>query len=259
MNAATLGLAFRFGARRGWAEKAGLAGQCAILWALIASYGVLYRFIPAAVLARLHLTPAALSWYLVFCEIVTFVNVSQFRTLQEEIRDGSLEIRLLRPVDFWPLQLAEWLGDASVRLMACGSFGLLVGWAISGELPSRAGLLLIPVWYGSALIALGAHLLIGCTTLWLGECRPLYWTWQKVMFLLGALVIPLGFYPMWLQNTVWLTPFPAMLAIAGNLALPQTGGQIAAQVLAQLFWIGVALLLCRAMARAVRHKFQQGG
>jgi ABC-type uncharacterized transport system permease subunit len=260
MNAPALWLSFRLGARRGWAEKAGIVGQCAILWALIVSYGVLFRFIPPAVLTRLHLTPAQLIWYLVFTEIITFVNVSQFRILQDEIREGSMEIRLLRPMEFWPLQLAEWLGDGMGRLAICGTFGLILGFGLSGEWPRFISLLLlIPIWFLSALIALSVHLVVGCTTLWLGECRPLYWTWQKAMFLLGALVIPLSFYPAFLQKSVWLTPFPAMLAIAGNLALTQTGGQIALQVLAQLFWVGVGLFLCRTIAQAVRHKFQRGG
>ena len=261
MNVAPLWLAFRLGARRGWAEKAAIVGQCAILWALIVSYGVLFRFIPPETLTRLQVTPAQLGWYLVLTQIMASLNSThQFLIMQDNVRSGVLEISLLRPVDFWPLELAEWLGSVLVRISLAGTFAFGLGFWATRTWPWHADLLfLLPIILTGGVIIMSAHLIIGCSALWIGECRPLYWFWQKCQFLLGALLWPLLFYPHWLQLAVWFTPFPATLAIAGNLALHQAGWQLAAQYGVQLGWAGIMLLAARAMARAVRHKLAQGG
>ena len=255
-----LWLACKMGAQRGRAEKAAIIGQCAILWALIVSYGVLFRFIPVEVMARLHLTTAQLTWYLVLTEIMAGLNSSQFLMMQDSIRSGILEIQLLRPVDFWLLELAEWFGNNSVRLVVSGLFALVLGGWITHSWPWHADLLLfLPLALAGLVITLCVHLAIGCLSLWLGECRPFYWLWQKSQFLLGALLWPLVFYPHWLQTAAWLTPFPATLAIPGNLALGETLPQFGAQFALQLLWVGLALLAVWQVAAAVRAKLARDG
>jgi ABC-type uncharacterized transport system permease subunit len=260
MNA-SLWLAFRLGARRGWGEKAGIIGQCAILWALIVSYGVLFRFIPAETLARLQITPPQLAWYLVLTQIIASLNmISGYQIMQENVRSGALEIFLLRPVDFWQLELGEWMGSVLVKITFAGAFAFGIGfWTTHTWLLHFKLLILIPILIAAAIIMMSAHLIIGCSTIWLSECRPVFWFWHKCQFLFGALLWPLLFYPHWLQKAVWFTPFPSTLAIAGNLALYQPGWQTALQCGIQLCWVVIMLLAARAMAKAVRHKLMKGG
>ena len=40
----------------------------------------------------------------------------------------------------------------------------------------------------------------------------MYWVWQKLMFVLGGLMLPLEFYPAFIQRIAAFTPFPALLA-----------------------------------------------
>ena len=44
---------------------------------------------------------------------------------------------------------------------------------------------------------------------------PVYWVWQKLMFVLGGLMLPLELYPAFIQRAAAFTPFPTLLAGAG--------------------------------------------
>jgi len=58
----------------------------------------------------------------------------------------------------------------------------------------------------------GLHLWIGLLAFWLEDVSPVYWVWQKLMFVLGGLMMPLEFYPQFIQKAAAFTPFPVLLA-----------------------------------------------
>jgi ABC-2 type transport system permease protein len=134
-------------------------------------------------------------------------------------------------------------------------FSLVLGLAISGLSPWRAILPLLAASLVLASIMLMASLLvIGCTSLWLAESRPVYFLYQKLIFLLGGLLWPLAFYPAWLQAVAWRTPFPAMVATPGSFMLGTPQGEILRELAMQALWAALFLGLCAAMARAVRRR-----
>jgi ABC-2 type transport system permease protein len=229
----------------------------ALFWALIISYGAVLRVVAPADLARMGLTPVQLVWYMVVSEMVVSFGPSYFLEIQEEIRDGAIEIMLLRPVDFWHVKLANWFGQDVLRFTFLMPFCMGLGYFLSGawgwSLP-RLGLLLALMLGGGFLIVC-ANLIIGCLAVWIGESRPVYWLWSKLVFLLGTLLWPLVFYPAWMQRAAWVTPFPAMLSVPGNLALGEGHAAILRQSGYQVLWLVLMLFACRLAAMAVRRRF----
>jgi ABC-2 type transport system permease protein len=89
---------------------------------------------------------------------------------------------------------------------------------------------------------------------------PVYWVWQKLVFVLGGLFVPLEIYPGWLREIALWTPFAAMLHGPGRMAFGWQP-ELALLVAAKLFFWGVAVsaLLYLVYRRALRVLDVNGG
>jgi ABC-2 type transport system permease protein len=74
----------------------------------------------------------------------------------------------------------------------------------------------------SALLT-ALYLGIGLLAFWLEDVSPVFWVWQKLLFVLGGLMLPLHLYPEPLQRIALLTPFPVVLFGPGSLVLGDPG------------------------------------
>jgi ABC-2 type transport system permease protein len=62
-------------------------------------------------------------------------------------------------------------------------------------------------------------MMIGLSAFWLQTVDPLFWIWEKMLFMLGGLMLPLTIYPQWIQTVAYATPFPVILGERSALAL----------------------------------------
>ena len=60
---------------------------------------------------------------------------------------------------------------------------------------------------------------IGVSAFWIHEVDPFTWMWEKMLFALGGLIIPLSIYPEWCQQLTKYTPFPYILGGRSHLML----------------------------------------
>ncbi len=249
------------GARTVLAEPALLAGQFGIFWALAVSYAAVFRALSPAALAGLGLSPDRLTWYFAVTEAVFFSAGPAFRELQADLQAGAVEALLLRPVPFWSLRLAEWMGRYAMRLALLGPAFCALAWVLTGRwsLPAATLARLLPALLLSGLIALSAQLVIGCAALWLGPTDPLNWLWQKLLFLLGALWWPLALYPSWVGRIAWLTPAPAVFSASGDQTLPAGAAGFPAHLAHQVLWAVLAVLAAAGAAAAVRRRIGREG
>jgi ABC-2 type transport system permease protein len=104
------------------------------------------------------------------------------------------------------------------------------------------------------------HAAIGVTGFWLGDVVPAYWIWQKLVFVMGGMLLPLQFYPDVFVRVAMFTPFPALLAGPASLmtGAPLMSGARLTFVLAAWAVIGWTLAHT-AFARAVRQLQVNGG
>ena len=72
-------------------------------------------------------------------------------------------------------------------------------------------------------------LAIGLVAFWIGEVTPVFWVWQKLLFVFGGLMLPIRLYPPIMQRLAALTPFPDILAGPASFVLD--GEAVAAHVL----------------------------
>lgn len=176
--------------------------------------------------------------------------------LDQEVRQGTLSPKLLRPLDpFW-LHYAAHVAERVVRFPAMLALIALFTWLAGARFSTD------PRAYLAAfgLVALG----FSARFLW-EYCLGLlaFWTesstsFQEVVWLvyaaLGGMFAPLDFYPEWVQRVAVWTPFPYMLGLpaqllAGKATLAQAGhGALVLTAWVIVFW-GLRLAVWRAGLR----------
>jgi ABC-2 type transport system permease protein len=186
----------------------------------------------------------ALLWYVAVAEgAVIATKPRMIESIGWDISSGAIVIEMLRPVSVVGLRLAAELGEAAVRLACALLVGSAVVWLYVGPPPNaEAFALALP----SALLALccnlaAQHAFAGAA-FWLRDARSTWFLYQKLVFLLGGMLLPLEFLPRVLEDVAKVLPFSAMAYAPARLA----SGHVEPWLLAvQAGWL-VVLLACAA-------------
>jgi len=256
-----LRLGFVHGFAQAMEQKILFGGSLIIYATIMVFYAGIIKMIAHDDLAEHGYTHAQLIWYLATTEYVLFSCVAWvFKDLQNDIKGGQIDLALLRPYPDSFLCLSIWGGETAARLLVLfapmmGVTALLAGGEVPAPLDVLGLLISIPL---GALIMQCAFYMIGASCLWFEQAEPASWIWQKSVFLFGAMIWPMAFYPLWMRGVMWATPFPAVLAAAGGWVLGESGLYHLLALAHQAFWACVFLFLLRRFDRAVLRRVQRG-
>ncbi|MBN1954015.1 MAG: ABC-2 family transporter protein [Anaerolineae bacterium] len=203
---------------------------------------------------------AEIVWYLAMTETITLSSSRVFVEISEAVKAGDVAYTLTRPLSYPLYQVAYSLGGSLPRFaLNLLTASLVVGLGMGRIAGSAAGLAAFLVTAALALVldALVA-VLIGLAAFWIEEVMPAYWIYQKLLFTVGGLFLPLEMFPGWLRGVVrWLpfqfisyVPARAFVAFEPAFVLQSIAGQVA---YITLFAAVVALVWHRAQRRMVLH------
>jgi ABC-2 type transport system permease protein len=208
--------------RQAASERAALLGRIGFyavilfifsrLWEVVGSRGALAEALPGA-------GARELLWYLAVTEWVMLSLPLVHLQIERDVRQGDLAYQLPRPISYLGARLAESAGDFALRASALAVAGAGLARWMSGGLPEdpRGLLLAIPLGVLAAWVGLCFHAAVGLCAVWLQDCSPVYWIWQKCAFLFGGLMLPLEVYPDWLREIALWTPFAALMHGPGRM------------------------------------------
>jgi ABC-2 type transport system permease protein len=201
---------------------------------------------------------AAITWYIVFSEAA--VNGTKFRMIEQigtEIGSGAFEVEMLRPVRAVTLRIAGELGDGIVRLGAMVAAGTLFGTLIAGTPPRPLTYL---VALASALLAISCNLAashaFAALAFWQHEAKGAWFLYQKLVFILGGMLLPLQMFPGWLESAAWASPFWTMSYAPARLA---AGFMEPWLLLGQVAWLVVLYGAAVAAFSAGERRMQEVG
>ena len=179
------------------------------------------------------------------------------------MREGGIQIALLRPLDFQASLYVQKLALLSLNVMM--RFPLaFVAWLLFGlQLPADP-----VVWVAAAV-----SLLLGCTVMfgfdWILACAAFYTTdaWglatarQGLVLFFSGMLLPLAIMPEWLRTIATLLPFSQAVYLPVSVLSGLTPlGELPRIWLLQLTYLAVLLPLSRLVfRRAVRVVTVQGG
>ena len=200
-------------------------------------------------------------WYLLLAETIELGRPRLARVISQQVKDGSIVYLLNKPYNFLLYQLACGLGESLPRMGILFVLGGALVWAMAGPAPALAS------WPAALMALVGAWLLHFCVNGLIGlaafvaeEVAPFEWIYQKLVFILGGMLIPLDFYPTWLQTLAKDLPFAYMMYGPARLFV-QPDTQLFIQIIAgQILWLAViGGLLILAFSRGMRRLAINGG
>lgn len=154
-------------------------------------------------------TLPAMCWYLAMTETITLSGSRVFIEIGEMVRSGDLAYTLVRPVSYPAYMLAYSLGHSAPRFLlnlAVAAAVVLV--FVRSVATTPAGFLgFLVLGAGALLLDALIMVLIGLLAFFIEEVMPVFWIYQKLLFTVGGLFLPLEFFPDWLQGAVRLLPF----------------------------------------------------
>jgi ABC-2 type transport system permease protein len=179
-------------------------------------------------------------WYLMLAETIVLSKPRLSLTIAETVKDGAVAYLLNKPYNFLLYHFSLGLGDSILQML----FNLLAGgamvWLLVGPPPPVWGwplaiMAIILAW----LIDFCLAAMIGLTAFLTEEVAAFDWIYSKVLFLLGGLLIPLDFFPEWLQTIAHALPFAYTVYGPARLFVEPDLWRFAGLLLGQLAWLAV--------------------
>jgi ABC-2 type transport system permease protein len=179
-----------------------------------------------------------------------------------EIRQGTLALRLLRPINPLIAYSAENLAAVPLRgIIAIPVVSILL-YGMRGQLSHDplSWLLFAAALFGSWLLTFLVMSLIGTLGLWFESASSLFDAWLGISAVLSGYLIPLDLFPEAVRNVAFVLPFRFQLSFPVELALGKTHGAQALFLLcAQWAYCGFALLATRLVWRAGLRRYAAYG
>jgi ABC-2 type transport system permease protein len=199
-------------------------------------------------------------WYIAIAEaVVNGVDQRLMIRIGEDMRRGDLTIELLRPVTVVWMLVSREVGRSIVRFALSLPACMAVAWVITGPPPSWTGLALLAITGPLAVIVqMLLVVAVSASALWLGDTTAAWFVLQKLVFLLGGMLLPLEFWPAPFDEVLVLLPWASTAYVPARIAVEPTASGVVTLVSIQLFWIaGLVLVTARAWASGERQLMGQ--
>lgn len=243
--------------RRVVAERGGLAVAICFYLIVVAVLAGLWR-IAAGGGEIAGYSAVALTWYIATSEAATVsLNIRLIDDIGTDIATGGVAVELLRPASVLGMRVAAEVGRTLPRLAVIMAAGAVLAGVTAGGPPK---------WSALALAAPSLVLAVTCnivtqhafaaSAFWLRNAGSAWYLYQKLVFVLGGMLIPLEALPSWLQSAAAVLPFRAMAYAPARLA---SGHAEPVLLLEQLGWLAVLGCIAAAVFRAGEARLQVVG
>ncbi|MGB8981986.1 MAG: ABC-2 family transporter protein [Anaerolineales bacterium] len=200
-------------------------------------------------------------WYLMLAETIELGRPPLARTISENVKDGSIAYLLNKPYDFLLYQLSTTMGETIFRAAMNAIFGgAVIFWLIGPPEHPEGILIALPAVLGAWILHFCVTAMIGLSAFIAEDVSAFMWIYQKLAFVFGGMLVPLDFYPEWLQRIANALPFASITYGPARLFVTPTTDLFLKVMTMQTIWIVIlGLLLGFAYRRGVAYLTVNGG
>ena len=244
--------------RMGFATAVAYRGEhllrTAFLVLILYAFAVLWRTVYGASQAQVieGFTLPAMIWYLVITEAIVFSRPRLAGRIDTEVKSGTLAYTLVRPYSYIMFHYAQSLGEALARgLMSFMVGGVTVSLLI-GPPPfnvANIGFFAVALWLGATIDFL-LTFAVGLLAFWIEETSPLAFIQDRLLMLLGGMMLPLEVFPAVLRTIAGWLPLSMIIYAPARLLVGATTLKPWPVLMAQVAWLAVAAVVCSATFRA---------
>lgn len=185
--------------------------------------------------------------------VIVYLSIFGSYDLMRSIHQGEIAGDLLKPISLFTFWLAQDLGRAIVGFFLRG-LTIMIIYALVFDITYPTSLL---QWFAlfitlvfSWLISFTYRFLVNLSAFWSPDARGIgRFAFIIVMFFSGFLM-PLIFFPDWVQTLAYVTPFPHMLNTVVEVYLGVlTPTELINALLAQVAWAVALVIMCQLVLR----------
>lgn len=184
--------------------------------------------------------------------------------INDAVRTGSIQMDMLRPLDFTFHMLARAVGQFGFSLLGRGLPVFVLGALFLGlRLPADPlnALLFVPSLVLGFLVAFALSYLVGLVSIFAIQARRISWFFFAVLRFFSGQMVPLWYFPPLLAQAAALLPFQAIIGLPLSIYIGRLSPAEAASALAlQALWAAALLALGNwVWQQAYAHLTLQGG
>lgn len=200
-------------------------------------------------------------WYLMMAETIELGRPPLARTISENVKDGSIAYLLNKPYDFLLYQFSTTIGETIFRSVINAIFGGAVIFWLAGPPEHPEGFLIaLPAIFGAWILHFCVTAMIGLSAFVAEDVSAFMWIYQKLAFVFGGMLVPLDFYPGWLQAIAKALPFSSITYGPARLFVTPTMELFVSVMAVQVVWIVIlTLVLTFTYRRGVAYLTVNGG
>jgi ABC-2 type transport system permease protein len=259
VNARAIGVVGMTAVRRVLAQRGGLGVSIGFYVIVVSVLTGLWRAAAEAHGGTIAgYTGVQLTWYIAATEAATVaLNIRMIDDIGTDIGSGAVASELLRPASVLGVRMTTEIGRTLPRLACLAVVGAVLASVLGGAPPSLLGMGLAAISLALATTCnlLAQHAFAGAA-FWLRNAGATWFLYQKLVFLLGGMLIPLEALPSSMQGISLALPFQAMAYTPGRLA---SGHVEPLLLLVQVVWVGVLWLTASAVFRAGERRLEVVG
>lgn len=226
-------------ARRVIAEPAGLV-VAAVFYLMVTSVlsGLWHSAANANGGAIVGYSATALVWYIATSEACVIALPQRLiEDIGTDIGSGRIELELLRPVSALGVRIATEIGRVLPRVVVCMVAGVSFAVLIGGAPPDTVGLAIaVPAVLLAVSLNLVMQHVFASAAFWVLDAKGAWFLYQKLVFVLGGMLLPLEVLPASLETVAKVLPFSAMAYIPARLASGHVEPEL---LLIQVAWLAV--------------------
>jgi len=162
-----------------------------------------------------------------------------------EVRQGTLAMRLLRPIHPLWSYAVENLAALPMRLLVAGPVAVIALFIVGRSQLSKDPVIWL-IWcvamLGAWLVTFLANLIVGCLALYMESSLKLMDLWLALFFVFSGYLVPVELFPPWLRTIAQWMPFRYQIGFPVELIIGSLD-RLAALALLARQWGFVVLLL----------------
>ena len=197
--------------------------------------------------------------------LASFVDVAEEVTwyIAIQVREGTLELDVMKPISFLFLMLFRNIGDFCMILLVRGVPGLIFAILFLNFQPPpnlQAGIgFLISMTLGY-LVLFAISMMVGMLAIVVLDIRSFGWVFMSVIYFASGQLVPLWMYPPTLQRIISALPFKDIYYIPMSLYIDAFPGTLIEALRSQLIWVVALFAAARLFWVYVQRRITvQGG
>lgn len=184
-----------------------------------------------------------LLWYVALNQWILIAIPRIDRNIQSDYESGRLEGYLTQPISYLGYTISDALGSFMMNFLGLATITTIAIFFLGAnfDFSILQWFCFIILGFVSGLLGIVFLSVIGLFVFWLNETDPISWVWEKLLFALGGLILPLSFYPDFLHEIARFTPFSLILGARSSLAFDFSIQKVLQLLFLMVIWLAIGV------------------